>query len=136
MNRYQFFADVVVLAHFAYALFVVLAMPLILVGISFRWSWVKNFWFRTIHFAMIAIVVVQSLLGIACPLTTLENFLRRKAGSVGYEGTFIGGWIRALLFVDLPTWALTLAYCGFGALVLATLLLAPPRRLSPRNHAN
>ena len=34
---------------------------------------VKNFWFRLIHFAMIALVVVQALFGIECPLTILER---------------------------------------------------------------
>ena len=55
-------------------------MAAILAGIALRWAWVRNFWFRTIHLAMIAVVVAESLCGIVCPLTDWEDRLREAGG--------------------------------------------------------
>jgi len=127
MTCYGFWADLVVVFHAAYAGLVVFGMVAILVGIALGWQWVRNFWFRLIHFLMIATVVAESLLGIDCPLTVLEDELRAQAGEAVYPGSFIGRWVHELLFYDVPNWAFTLAYTLFGLAVLATLILAPPR---------
>ena len=42
-------ADVIVVLHAAYVSFVVFGLAAILLGIVFRWSWVRNVWFRAIH---------------------------------------------------------------------------------------
>jgi hypothetical protein len=127
MNLYRVLADVVVVVHAAFVGTVVLGLLLILVGLALRWRWVRNFWFRAVHFLMIAVVVGQALLGIVCPLTTLENHLRELGGQEPYPGSFIGYWAHELIFYDGPPWAFTLGYCIFGAAVLTTLLAAPPR---------
>lgn len=127
MVIYSILADLVVVVHAAYVGFVVLAMVAILLGIAMRWRWVRNFWFRAIHLGMIAVVVVQALVGVICPLTSLENYLRTKAGEATYAGSFIGHWAHELIFYNIPASAFTSIYCAFGAAVLATLLLAPPR---------
>jgi hypothetical protein len=44
-----------------------------------------------------------------------------------YAGDFIGRWLDRLIYCDAPAWMFTIAYLAFGALVLATLLLIPPR---------
>jgi hypothetical protein len=127
MNPYRFLADVLLVLHFAYAAFVLFALPAILVGVVRRWQWVRGFWFRAVHFLMIAVVVGESLFGVFCPLTRWESELRAAAGQQGYPGAFIGGWIRRLLYYDFPEWVLTTCYCLFGAAVLLALILAPPR---------
>ena len=127
MVFYSFLADLVVALHFAYVGFVVIGMAAILLGIVLGWQWVRNFWFRAAHLATIGIVVVQAVSGVICPLTTLENYLLAKAGEATYERSFIGHWAHELLFYDIPFQAFTPYYCLFGAAVLATLVLAPPR---------
>ena len=126
MNIYRLLADLVVLAHVTYVAFILLGMLAIVLGLAFRWRWVRNFWFRIVHFAMIALVAAESLLGVVCPLTTLENFLRVRAGGTEYTGSFVGRWLHELLFFEAPAWAFTVCYCAFAALVLATLIGAPP----------
>jgi multisubunit Na+/H+ antiporter MnhB subunit len=128
MVLYRFLADVVVVAHAAYIGFVLGAMLLILLGMALRWSWIRNFWFRTTHFAMIAVVVAQSLIRVTCPLTTLEKYFRHRAGEATYPGSFIGHWADELIFYHGPNWVFTTCYTLFGAAVLLTLLLCPPRR--------
>jgi hypothetical protein len=127
MNGYGILADVIVVLHFAYVAFVVGGMAAILLGIVRRWSWVRNFWFRTIHLLMIAIVVVESLLGIVCPLTHWEDRLREVDGASTESGSFIGRWAHDLLFIDIPPWTMTVCYAVFGLAVLLAFLLAPPR---------
>ena len=127
MVLYSFLADVVVVFHVAYVAFVMIGLGCILLGIPLRWRWVRNFWFRIVHLGTIGIVVVQALAGILCPLTTLENFLRARAGEATYPGSFIGHWAHEILFFDVPAAAFTPIYCLFGGAVLATLFLAPPR---------
>ena len=129
---YRLADDVVVVLHAAYVSFVVIGQLAILIGMLRRWAWVRNAWFRWLHLAAISIVVVESLLGIVCPLTTLEDWLRSRAGQIGYRGDFVGFWVHELLFYDAPAWVFTLVYTAFGLLVVATFIVAPPRRRQSR----
>ena len=120
-------ADFIVVLHFAYFSFVVFGMVLILLGIAFRWSWVRNFWFRALHLMTIGIVVLEAIVGLTCPLTHWEHQLRKMAGKGDYSGDFIGYWAHRLIFLDAPPWVISALQIGFGLAVLATFVLAPPR---------
>ncbi|HXR34425.1 MAG TPA: DUF2784 domain-containing protein, partial [Candidatus Binataceae bacterium] len=85
-------ADLVLLFHAAYVGYVVFGLAAILAGIALDWRWIRNFWFRASHLAAIALVVCESLLGLTCPLTTVENLLRQSAGQPGYAGGCIARW--------------------------------------------
>jgi hypothetical protein len=124
---YRLLADIVVVIHGVWVAVVILGLLAILIGRIFQWRWVRNFWFRAVHFAMIAIVAAEALLGITCPLTVLEDDLRRSAGDSIRSGSFIGRWVHDLLFYELPPWVFTVIYCVFAAIVLATFVLVPPK---------
>ena len=128
MVMYRWLADAVVVVHATWVAFLVLGALAILLGAWLRWSWVRNFWFRAIHFLMIAIVVGESLLGFACPLTTWEDAFRAQAGEEVVQGTFIGRLAHDVIFYDAPPWAFDVLYFLFGALIALTLWLVPPRR--------
>lgn len=115
-------------AHFGYALFILAGQLLILAGVLLKWRWIRNIWFRSVHLVAIVIVVGESLLGIVCPLTTLEKWLRRQAGQVSYQDDFLAKWVHDVLFVEFSPFALTAAYTTFGLLVVTTFWLAPPQR--------
>jgi len=128
---YQLLADAVLTLHVAIVLFVVGGLIVILLGNWRRWKswqWVNALWFRLAHLLAILFVVSESWLGIVCPLTTLEMWLRRQAGAGGYTGSFIEHWLQRLLYYDAPGWVFTLAYSVFGLAVVATWWLFPPRR--------
>ncbi len=120
-------ADLIVVFHAACVAFVILGLLAILLGIVFRWGWVRNFWFRLIHLAYIAFVVFEAAIGMDCPLTEWENRLREAAGEEGYPGDFIGYWAHRLIYYEAEPWVFTIVYVLFGGAVLATFLLAPPR---------
>ncbi|QDV25357.1 DUF2784 domain-containing protein [Aureliella helgolandensis] len=126
MRFYSLAADAVVVLHISYVLFVVLGLLAIAAGGMANWQWVRNRWFRASHTTMIAVVVIEALLSITCPLTTLERHLRHQAGETASQGSFVGRLAHDLLFYDLPPHVFTIAYCIFGSVVLATLWLVPP----------
>ena len=124
---WQLLADAVLCSHVALMLFVVLGLPLTVVGNLRRWRWVNSPWLRFAHLATIAIVAGEAWLGIVCPLTTLEMSLRARAQQATYEGSFVEHWLQALLFWQGPAWVFTAAYTSFGLAVLATWWLWPVR---------
>ena len=107
--------------------FVVLGLVLILVGGFMSWGWVRNPWFRLAHLLGIGIVVLQSWLGVICPLTTWEMMLRSKGGEATYEGSFIAHWLGKLLYYDAPAWVFVVCYTAFGGLVLISWAFVRPR---------
>jgi uncharacterized membrane protein YeaQ/YmgE (transglycosylase-associated protein family) len=128
MLIYRIFADLVVVLHAMYAGFLVLGMVVILAGIALHWDWVRSFWFRTIHLAMIGVVVFLSVVSLPCPITELEKHLREVGGEEPYPGSFMGHWVHELLMIEnVPPWVFAVCYSLFGAAVLLTLVLAPPR---------
>jgi hypothetical protein len=106
---FQVFANAVLVAHVAFIMFVVVGLLVIFIGGGLKWFWVRNLWFRLAHLAAIAFVVIESWVGIVCPLTSLAF------------------WFRRLFFFDEPAWVFTMSYSIFGALVLLSWLLFPPR---------
>lgn len=125
---YRLTADLVVVVHFAFVLFVALGLLLTLIGGVRKWDWVRGVRFRAIHLAAIGFVVAESLCGITCPLTVWERYLRDLAGQASYRGDFIATWVHDLLFFDAEPWVFTVFYCAFGAIVALSWLLVPPRR--------
>jgi len=109
-------ADVVLVVHFAFVLFVVGGLVLTWIGGAAGWAWVRNWWFRAAHLAAIAFVAGEALLGIWCPLTLWEARLRGDSA----EKSFVAEWVHRLLFYDFPEWVFTLAYATFLLAVAAT----------------
>ena len=118
-------ADTVLVVHALLVLFIVGGLVVIWVGAGIGWPWARGRLFRLLHLSAIGVVAVLALLGIACPLTVLEDWLR--TGSTGSEG-FLQHWGSRLLYYDLPAWVFTLGYAWFALLVLLTWFLVPPRR--------
>jgi polyferredoxin len=117
-------ADVILVLHFAIVVFIVGGLIAVWIGAGFGWRWVRNPWFRYAHLGAIAFVAGEALLGIACPLTVWEDLAR---GGLRPE-SFVGRWVRRLLFYEAPPWVFTAAYIAWALATLATLRLVPPRR--------
>ncbi len=120
-------ADLTLLVHALFVAFVVFGFLLMVAGMLLHWSWVRNFWFRILHLLAMGLVVAETWLGQICPLTIWENDLRQAAGSAAYSGTFIQYWLQKLIFYEFPPWVFTVAYTLFGAMILISWILQPPR---------
>jgi Protein of Unknown function (DUF2784) len=117
-------ADAVLLVHAAFVLFVVGGLVATWIGVALGRPFARNAWFRGLHLAAIAFVVLESVLGMMCPLTLWEDALRGQARGAG----FIERWVHAVLFWSWPPWVFTAIYVAFGLAVAATWWRFPPRR--------
>ncbi len=81
-------ADIVVALHFAFVVFVVLGGLLAL-------RWPRVIW---LHIPAVIWGALIEFTGWICPLTPLENRLRRAGGEAGYEGDFIARYILPALY--------------------------------------
>lgn len=81
-------ADAVLLLHFAFVLFVAFGGL-----VALRWPRVA-----ILHLPAVIWGVYISVTGRLCPLTTIENRLRRASGDTGYEGGFIDQYIAPILY--------------------------------------
>ena len=127
-------ADAIVTAHFAWIFYVLIGQLLILLGIAFRWNWIRNFWFRFTHLTMMLIVAVETLFEIDCPLTVWEKRLRGFGQTDILEYTqndsFIARWLGQIIFpedLDGSEWIFVVAYLTLTALVVWSIFKAPPR---------
>lgn len=87
---YRLVADLLLLLHAGFVVFVVLGGLLVL-----RWPRVAF-----IHLPCAAWGAGIEFLGGVCPLTPLENHYRRLAGADGYAGGFVEHYVFALLYPD------------------------------------
>lgn len=127
---YLLAADAVLLLHVFIVFFIVFGLILIFTGKACRWFWIRNPWFRVTHLLAIAVVVIQSWIGVLCPLTSFENALRLRASDTVYSGTFISYWLENILYYQAPPWVFTAVYTVFGAAVIASWYWVGPRRFT------
>lgn len=131
-SSYLLAADMLLFGHALFVAFVVLGLALILVGKFVDWTWVRNPYFRAAHLAAIGIVVVQSWIGVSCPLTLWEMALRERAGDAAYSTSFVSHWLESLLYYQAPAWVFTICYSCFAAIVIASWIWIRPRPFGKR----
>jgi len=85
---YRALADLVLVVHLAFVLFVVLGGLLVL-------RWPRLAW---LHVPAAVWGVLIEYTGWICPLTPLENSLRERGGGAGYSGGFIEDYIQPVLY--------------------------------------
>jgi len=90
---YQTLADIVVVVHLGWILFLIFgAIP------GRRWRWV-----RWLHLGALAFSVALQSCSWICPLTYLEVWLRALAGNVeAYHSGFITHYAERLVYARLP----------------------------------
>jgi len=122
-------ADIILVTHFLFVAFVVGGLAVIWLGAALRWSWVRNFWFRVAHLGAIGFVAAESLIGVLCPLTVLEDALRQGAQP---HSSFVQRWVSRLLYYDLPPSVFTVTYVLFALVVALTFIYVRPERRAGR----
>jgi hypothetical protein len=93
---YRRLADLVVVLHTLIAVFFLFGA-----FVCRQYAWVA-----LIHIPLAVWVTAAYIMGWTCPLTPLENYLRKAAGAQGYEGSFVdrylGGFVDGNAAVDKP----------------------------------
>lgn len=124
---YMLLADGILIVHIAAVFFVTGGLAFIFAGNLLTWQWVNSIWFRIAHLATTAFIAVETWLGIDCPLTTLENWLREQEGAAVYSGRFTEYWLRHLLFFEAPTWVFVSVPTLICLLAIAAWWYFPPK---------
>lgn len=120
-------ADLILIVHFSFAAFIVIGLVLIWLGYLLGWGFVRNFYFRLAHLLAIGFVLLETVAGIICPLTTWEAMLRELAGQENvYSGSFMSYWLGSLLYYDLPPGFFISAYAVIFILVLLAIFVVKP----------
>jgi hypothetical protein len=88
---YVLLSDGVVLVHFAFIAFVIFGGWL-----AARWRWVV--W---LHVPGVLWAIVVEAFNWGCPLTPLENTLRKWGGETGYEGDFVAHYVLPVLYAGV-----------------------------------
>jgi hypothetical protein len=103
---YGLMADLVLVAHLAFVVFVGLGGLLV-------WRWRRLAW---VHVPVALWGATIAAVGFTCPLTPIENRLQRLGGRAGYQGGFIEHYVTALVY---PAGLTREAQIVLGAAVLA-----------------
>jgi hypothetical protein len=90
---YLFLADLVLVVHLAFVVFVLCGGLLTL-----TWRWIA--W---LHLPAALWGAIVEFTGWICPLTPLENWLRAQGGEATYAGDFIVRYLRSILYPDALT---------------------------------
>lgn len=108
-------ADLILLLHFAFVLFVIFGG--LLAWYRWRFAW--------LHLPMALWSAVINVAPWPCPLTPLENHYRLLAGQSGYQGGFVQHYIAPLIYPEGLTHdlgpAVALAVITWNSLVYGVL---------------
>jgi hypothetical protein len=112
---YQLLADLVMLAHFGFLLYVALGGFL---------AWCRR-WLIVPHAAAVAWGLLSATVGMACPLTAWEDEARRRAGEQGLPRGFVDTYLTGVVY---PAGCLVAAQVLVAALVLVSWVGVAHRR--------
>jgi len=108
---YRRLADLVLLVHLAFVVFVVLGGLLVLCRPKVAW----------LHLPAAAWGVLIEFAGWICPLTPWEVSLRLRGGEAGYAGGFIGHYLTSLLYPAGLTRGVQIVLGSFALLLNAAI---------------
>ena len=91
-------ADLVLIIHFIIVVFISSLFLLIPMGYQFYWKWVKKLKLRLIHLGLMTLITFETIIGITCPLTIIENNLR----GIYISNSFFSSLVSKIIFWELP----------------------------------
>ena len=119
---YLILADILVVLHFVFICFVIVGGLLVL-----RWQWLA-----LIHLPVVLWGALVELMSWVCPLTPLENWLRRAAGGQGYSGGYIEHYLIPIIYPGGLTHEIQLILGGFVIVINVIIYTVVFRRYSRR----
>jgi len=126
---YKIFADLIVVIHFAWILFMLAGTILTLGGFFYKRFF--DWWlFRTLHFCGIIYVGFLAVLREYCPLTILENTVRAKYNpDLTYPGSFIVHYIEKLVYPDVNPSTILVPTIFIAVFTIVVFIIKPPAKI-------
>lgn len=124
----EFLADAILILHFLYIAGLVIPVPLIALGYPLGWHWVRRLLWRRLHLAAVLFLILQTVVGFACPLTDWEVELRLSSGQPAYEESFVEYWVGRWIFFEWDEKYFAVIYLIFSLTVVWLYRAYPPQR--------
>ena len=106
---YKILADIVVLTHFLWILFLIFG----------GFLGIRNRTIKIFHISGLVFGFIIQIFDWYCPLTHIEAWLRAKHNPLlSYTGSFIIHYVEKIVYIELPhslIVVLTILLCGFNA---------------------
>ena len=116
-------ADTILVIHFGVVIFISGGLLLVPLGYQLGWGGLANKRLRIIHATAMAFVTLETILGLTCPLTLIENYL----SGMNTSESFIGFWVKRIFYYDFPMEYFALSYFLCLAWTFSMWKLFPPR---------
>jgi hypothetical protein len=108
---YLLLADLIVILHLGFIVFAAL-------GALLAFKWPRLVW---LHLPAVIWAAITEFMGLICPLTPLENWLRQEAGADPYQTSFISHYLLPLIYP--PGLTPSLQWLLGGILVMLNVLI-------------
>ena len=119
-------ADVLLLIHFGLAACIATGFFIIPLGYKLGWNWIKKRNLRLFHLFLMGVITTETIVGLTCPLTVLENMFR----NVDYLMSFKSYWVAEILYWDSPSQVFVLLYSlCFGWVLILWKICHPIERI-------
>ena len=115
-------ADLLLLTHFGLAACITTGFFIIPLGYKLGWNWIKKRDLRLLHLLLMGVITTETIVGLTCPLTVLENMFR----DVDYAMSFMSYWVAEILYWDLTSQVFVLLYSLCFGWVLILWKICPP----------
>jgi len=115
-------ADVLLFIHFGLAAFITIGFFIVPIGYRLGWRWIRKRSLRLLHLFLMGIITTETILGLTCPLTALENIFRDD----DYLLPFISHWVAQILYWNLPSQVFIFLYSMCFGWVLILWKICPP----------
>ena len=120
----------VLAVHVAVIAFNVLGLIAIPLGGLLDWRFVRVFWWRALHLALLAVPALQALFGCTCFLTLWQAMLEQEVGARASQEPLIARLVESVIFWPLPIWFFAALYVAVWIYAIALWRLVPPTRRS------
>lgn len=108
---YLLLADLIVILHLGFIVFAAL-------GALLAFKWPRLVW---LHLPAVIWAAITEFMGLICPLTPLENWLRQEAGADPYQTSFISHYLLPLIYP--PGLTPSIQWLLGGILVMLNVLI-------------
>ena len=126
---YRLLADLIVMIHSAWILFVLRGFILTLRGFLHK-EFFERWLFRTLHLFGIAYVSILAMMGKYCPLTIWENTLRAKYDPrLTYPGSFMIYYVEKFVYPDINPLFIQIPTTFIAIFTVAVFIIRPPKKI-------
>jgi hypothetical protein len=126
---YKILADIIVMVHFAWILFMLVGFILTLRGFFYK-EFFNRWLFRMFHLFGIIYVSLLAMMGKYCPLTVWENTLRsRYDPNLAYAGSFMIHYVEKLVYPDINPLIIQIPTTFIAVFTIIVFIIRPPVKI-------